>query len=141
MYNNIGNKIKILAQIICVLGVVASVILGLVICFTTDEFNVIGLLYILIGSILSWISTLTMYGFGELIEKVCVIEKKVVISKSNIFIKTENSSTENLINTTSQKEKETKETKGTGFVKHKWRCSNCNNMISEETCPYCGQQY
>ena len=141
MYDNIGNKIKILAQIICVFGVVASVILGLVICFRTNEFNEIGLLYILIGSISSWISSFIIYGFGELIEKVCSIEKKVGTSKSNVFLKTENSSINNLIDTTSQKEQETNEAKDIGFVKHKWRCSNCNNMISEEKCPYCGHQH
>ncbi len=86
MFENIGGKIKTLAQIICWLGIVFSVLVGICIIIlgslTSD--TAIGsvfsgmsaftsILYFLLGPLLSWVSSLFIYGFGELIEKVTEI--------------------------------------------------------------------
>ena len=141
MYDNIGSKIKIAAQIAFMLGVIGSMIFGLVICFGSEDFNAIGFLYILLGGIISWISTLLMYGFGELIERVCSIDKKAPTNTSlRIVNKRENSATikKPITDITNKKENVDKNINKSSSVTHSWRCSNCNKMISDDVCPYCG---
>lgn len=62
MFNNVGEKIKGVAVIWFVLSLIASVILGL----ATAESG--GILFLLIGVVVSWVTALFLYGFGELIE-------------------------------------------------------------------------
>ena len=69
MFDNIGAKIKKLAEIITIGGIIVSVGIG-----TMNE-NFRGIVIALLGSLVSWISSFLLYGFGELIEKVTAIEK------------------------------------------------------------------
>lgn len=74
MYNDIGGKIKILAKVIFIVGMMASIIIGFTICFTSDDMLIIvGLLVMVVGSIVAWISSLCLYGFGQLIENSDII--------------------------------------------------------------------
>ena len=66
MFDNIGGKIKTLATVVCWIGIVVSVIYGLVLL---DYSAAAGILTMVLGSLLSWISSFTLYGFGQLIEK------------------------------------------------------------------------
>lgn len=144
MYDNIGSKIKIVAQILFVLGVIGSIIFGFVICFGSEDFNAIGFLYILLGGLISWLSTLLMYGFGELIERVCSIDKKPPTDTSpRIVNKQENSATIKMPITdiTNEKQNVDNNINKSSTAAHRWRCSNCNKMISEEVCPYCGHAH
>ena len=77
MYTSIGGKIKTLAQIVCLLGIIVSVIYG--ICFYNTYYSVrsMGIVIIFGGSLLSWVSSFFAYGFGELIEKATVIAEAV----------------------------------------------------------------
>lgn len=68
MFDNIGGKIKILAQVICWLGIIGSIISGLITMITDEDMILTGLLIAVIGSLLSWIGSFTTYGFGQLIE-------------------------------------------------------------------------
>ena len=68
MFSNIGGKIKALAVVICVLGIIASVIGGIYLISLHEELIVSGVLTIVIGSLVSWLSVLCLYGFGELVE-------------------------------------------------------------------------
>lgn len=74
MYDNIGKKIKGLAMATCFIGIMAAVIYGLVLISLDEDFILFGILIMLIGSLVAWISSLCLYGFGELIEKTCAIE-------------------------------------------------------------------
>ena len=67
MFNNIGGKIKGLAQFIAWVGIILSFISGIDVISSYSNF-VGGLLVIVIGSILSWIGSFVLYGFGQLIE-------------------------------------------------------------------------
>ena len=71
MFNNIGKKIKGLAKFICWLGIVGSVIAGIVLC--SLHMSVIGFLTIVLGALLSWIGSFFIYGFGQLIENSDII--------------------------------------------------------------------
>ncbi len=62
MFENVGGKIKSLAVVVFVLTLIASVVIGLI---SIDNG---GILFIIIGSVVSWISALFTYGLGELIE-------------------------------------------------------------------------
>jgi hypothetical protein len=81
MYDNIGEKIKGLATAITVLGIIVSIISGLLLFSLNQK---AGLVTILIGCIISYVSNLCLYGFGELIVKVTVIANQNVNNKQNI---------------------------------------------------------
>ena len=66
MFNNIGSKIKGLAYVICVLGIVLSVIYG--IAMMVNEAYLAGILTIVLGALLSWLGSFGTYGLGQLIE-------------------------------------------------------------------------
>ena len=66
MYDYIGSKIKGLAQAMAFIGIFSSVIGGIVLII--KGFFGYGLLTIVVGALISWISTWLLYGFGELIE-------------------------------------------------------------------------
>jgi len=71
MYKNVGHTIKIVADIGCLIGVVASII-----CFfiLSKDGNVPTAIWQLICGILgSWLGSLVLYGFGQLIENSDII--------------------------------------------------------------------
>lgn len=70
MFDNIGSKIKSLAKIVCWVGIIITVIAGIVMLASGgDVSSPIGLVLVIAGPIISWISSFFVYGFGELIEK------------------------------------------------------------------------
>ena len=91
MFDNIGGKIKGLAKFVCWVGIIISVIAGIVLMVQGSEVNSYyysggagtgliagGLMTMILGSLLSWLGSLTLYGFGELVENSaeCVSELK-----------------------------------------------------------------
>ena len=70
MFNWIGSKIKGFTKFICWVGIIGSVLLGISLGSMSP---VAGLLIALVGSLLSWISSFVLYGFGELIDSVMQI--------------------------------------------------------------------
>ncbi len=71
MFDNIGGKIKTLAKICSWVIIVSCAITGLVVMFSESFF--IGLLTIVLGALIGWISAFMMYGFGELVESAMVL--------------------------------------------------------------------
>ena len=78
MFKNIGKKIKHLAEIYFALGIVVTVLTALY-WWKINEFDLelyfIPALILIVGCIYFWISSLFIYGFGELIDKTCDIER------------------------------------------------------------------
>ena len=77
MYNNIGSKIKTLAIILFVISVILGVVLAVhflsldddaILCFYAF-LSVVG------GVIIGWVSSMFLYGFGELIDKTTEIAR------------------------------------------------------------------
>jgi len=66
MFDNIGKKMKTLASLEITLGIVVSIIIGIIVM---SEVLLLGIVVIIVGSWISWVSSIFMYGFGELIEK------------------------------------------------------------------------
>ena len=73
MFNNIGKKIKTLAVVICWIGIVGSVLAGIIMCVSDEDMIIFGLLTMIAGALISWIGSFFMYGFGELIDKTAEI--------------------------------------------------------------------
>ena len=66
MFENIAGKIKSAAQVVCCAGIGLSVLNG--IALLAREAVILGLLYIFFGSLIAWVASLCLYGFGQLIE-------------------------------------------------------------------------
>ncbi len=97
MFSNIGKKIKILAKVICWLGIIASVIYAISIWAIGGQVReaatwsssyyyngmpiyetgrsaspstfLPGLIVLVVGCLLSWVGSFCLYGFGELIDR------------------------------------------------------------------------
>ena len=66
MSENIAGKIKSVAQVVCCAGIGLSVLNGM--ALLAREAVLLGLLYILFGSLIAWVASLCLYVFGQLIE-------------------------------------------------------------------------
>ena len=80
MFDNIGGKIKTLAEVVCALGIIASVLAAFVVWgqgdyYGTDSTILLGVLIIGLGSLGSWLGGFFTYGFGQLIDSVEEIRK------------------------------------------------------------------
>ena len=85
MYTNVGKKIKTLAKVLAWIGIIASVIGGIVMMTagvnitdfsgrTSSASGVVpGLIMMVVGAVGSWLGSLCLYGFGELVDKVTAI--------------------------------------------------------------------
>ena len=71
MYNHIGNKLKSIARIIAAVGIVLCNGFGISFIVQGNG-NVVqslaGIAIAVLGSAISWASTVVLYGFGQLIE-------------------------------------------------------------------------
>lgn len=72
MFENIGGKIKTLAKVLFWIEAIAAIIVGFALIGDT---NGLSLLYALAGGFVAWVSSWFLYGFGEIIDKLCAIER------------------------------------------------------------------
>ncbi len=81
MFNNIGKKIKTLAKVICWIGIICSILGGVVMAVSgaaAMDYDVAsgvaaivgGVFMAVLGALFSWIGSFMMLGFGEIVEKV-----------------------------------------------------------------------
>ena len=83
MFDNIGGKIKSLAQVVFWIGIICSVISGFVMIGTNEDLIFLGLVIIIIGSLVSWVSSFTLYGFGQLIENTDQLVQNAKVPTTN----------------------------------------------------------
>lgn len=69
-FNNIGKTIRTLAEVICLIGIIISVISGFVLI---EDSLLVGFLIIGVGVLVSWIGSLILYGFGLLVDNSVLI--------------------------------------------------------------------
>ena len=74
MFSNIGGKIKTLATVVTWFGLIASFLVGICMLFVE---TISGFIIMIVGGLLSWIGSFTLYGFGQLIENTDIIVKKL----------------------------------------------------------------
>ncbi len=81
MFQNIGKKIKTLAKVLCWIGIIVSIISGVVMVLSgaaAMDYDaasgvaaiVGGAMTAVLGTLFSWIGSFMMLGFGEIVEKV-----------------------------------------------------------------------
>lgn len=99
MFNDIGQKIKKFAEIICAIGIAGSLIYGLIAFLNKDA--LMAIVVIIAGSLSAWIGSAILYGFGQLIEnsdiikeRMEVLDKKETIHFSNVPISNVNRATD-----------------------------------------------
>ena len=84
MFDNIGKKIKILAKVVCWLGITASGITAIRIWGKSNWFQntfLNGLTVLVLGCLAAWAGSFLMYGFGELLERTVSID--TILRKAN----------------------------------------------------------
>ncbi len=99
-YKNIGRKIKMLAKIEFYIGIIFSILFSAIIFFAAIKSENVSLCItatiILIGGFLaSWIGNFFIYGFGEIIDKLCEIENNTKSVEENKAV-SQNEEIENL---------------------------------------------
>ena len=142
MYDNIGTKIKDVAIAFCIIGIIASIVSGIILVVAGDGLEIVGFLVIGIGSFLSWLSSFPLYGFGEMIDKLSAIEENTRGGKSkaknntNAPAKASNSNSKK--NNSAFKEKAVFEDEYVDVV-----CPECGETLSFNKsekncqCPFC----
>ena len=76
MYDNIGKKIKLVTQILTGVAIVSCFVICFLLALHSSVENIAKyLLAAPISAVIIWVSSFYMYGFGELIDKVCDIER------------------------------------------------------------------
>lgn len=85
MYENVGSKIKTAALVISIIFMVITVVISLVILIITNQ--PIWLLLMFLGPLVIWLQSLVMFGFGEIVESVCEIERKLPSFHSRLTTK------------------------------------------------------
>lgn len=133
MFNNVGEKLKNLAAFFTCVGIVFSVILGIVVIKISV---IIGLLVMVAGSLLSWIASLGMYAFGELVDNTSIIAGK----KVNTGART---TTLRAASTTSSQEakRTTFYTSNNNTQTSKVKvCPHCGEMVRSNVCDMCGNK-
>lgn len=69
LYTDIEKKIKALAMTAAIIGCLAAVVGGIWIISIDEDMAIVGILVMIVGAVLSWVSSWLVYGFGELIEE------------------------------------------------------------------------
>lgn len=87
-YNDIGKKIKRLAKVLFYIAAVLWILVGIVNMLSGKELILKGLLIAILGPLLSWIGSWMTYGFGEIIDKLCDIERNTRKEKKGAYIMT-----------------------------------------------------
>ena len=154
MFNNIGKKIKVLAMVICVIGIIGSVVWDILYWITYSKaiqsahyygyysssgsgagFGavLVGILIPILGTLFSWIGSFFMYGYGQLIEK--TEENNYYLANINAYLRpsAQQGSRPALSSVAPLSPPSAKESTG-------WVCPKCGtkNSASSVSCSGCG---
>lgn len=66
MFNNSGKKIMSIAKVFCIIKIVLCVLIGYILIVIGEV--LFGILLAIIGTIISWISAMFLYAFGQLVD-------------------------------------------------------------------------
>lgn len=94
LFRNIGKKIKLLTKVIFWVGVAISVIAAIVLFVLallpqylplSQEFATTGIKCLIGGPIAMWLSCVTLYAFGELVDNTSEIKDRLSKMQENDF--------------------------------------------------------
>ncbi len=75
LYGNIGKKLKGLAMGVFIVEAIGSFITAIALMAEDEDLIPIGFLFLFFGPVIAWVSSWLLYGFGELVDKVCDINR------------------------------------------------------------------
>lgn len=141
MYDNIGEKIKSLAKASFIVEAIVAAIVGIALLASDEDLIFTGLLVLLVGPIIAWVSSWLLYGFGELINNVCKIAANTRTLKNEL---TSFNTTNNAVNKMeSSKEIRTKpffKSVPTNQTSTQRQCPHCGEIITSKICAMCGKE-
>ena len=125
-YNNIGEKIKGLAIASFIVEAIGAVITGIILVANEEAY---GILIVLFGPIVAWVSSWLLYGFGELISKTCDIEQ------NTRQIRQTASNTQQNTSNTPRPERKTEPTTATTAISRALSPANTNSTTIDQDKP------
>ncbi len=127
MFENISEKIKTAATVINIAGIALSILMGIIVMIVSF-FS--GLIILIGGFFSSWVGSLVLYGFAEIIEYLQVISYNTRKKDQSEFSNLTPSSNYTVTNYKPMYRSNTKTI----------RCPDCRQEIPNNTqkCPYCG---
>ena len=147
MYDNIGRKIKGLAKAIFIAQGISMAITGIVLMCIDEDLILYGILSLILGPVLAWISSWLLYGFGEIIDKLCDIEQNTGLIRKPSELKKARNQHETETKKAEAAKQEVKKQKeiiaeeeNAVFIE----CPDCgeelffDKELSSAECPYCG---
>ena len=77
LYSNIGSKIKNWAKWVFIVEAIASMIGAICMMASAEDswMLVVGMIVLVVGPFIAWVSSWLLYGFGEIIVKLTAIER------------------------------------------------------------------
>lgn len=132
MYDNIGEKIKGLAKVCWIIESIFCVIMGIFLMVNEiggDSWIFFGPACIIGGPLSAWVSSWLLYGFGEMIDKLCAIERNTNVRNTG----GQRDSTDNRVL------QAFKRAAVAGTPKEKKTCPHCGEVVSARTCVMCGK--
>ena len=134
MFKNIGGKIKGLAAFFAWVGIIGSILggIGLMIAIGDEIAIIAGIGIAVAGSLVSWIGSFLLYGFGQLIYNSDIIAKNTQSNYNPVQF---------LSGVQQPVAPAVAQTPVYAPVAHQWKCEGCGNMIDKEICPVCGKAH
>ena len=71
----VGNQIETISNIAMVIGIIMSIVFGINIIKSNDDFALLGVIIMIVGSIVSWLLTVCLRGFGRLVKNSDILVK------------------------------------------------------------------
>lgn len=138
MFTEIGKKIKNWARAIFVIEAICAIIAGLVMAFSDSDMILYGLLTAVAGFFVAWVSTWLLYGFGELVDKVCDIEVHLASMKKTQNAAPAANNAAPAATTAYAPVRSQAAVRSTAPVPNGWTCTCGRNHPSYETSCICG---
>ena len=139
MFNNIGKKLQVLAIVSFILGVIVSVISGLIYCIMGS--TMVGILVIIFGSLGSWIGSWSIYALGLVAENSENQLADLILIKTKLrSLELKSAAPVPIKSVTKNTTLPKASSKQEGIPKGQVRCPDCSETFSatESRCPYCG---
>ena len=135
MFDNIGGKLKTIALTAAIINMIVFAIGGIVLIFIESFW--MGLLFIVLGVLVSWLESTTLYGFGELIE--ATVQNKDYLKK--IADSMERQEKERAADSMNKKESPAQDTIKSVQTINGWICKNCStwNEDANQFCKMCNR--
>ena len=90
MFTNVGGKIKVCSKVVFWVITIAAVMCAIYVWSIVHNSVALGWILLIGGPLVAWISTVFMYGFGELVEKVCSLEAALGEKSKQAEVRTAN---------------------------------------------------